>query len=221
MSRTNIQIPPVLQYHTPKMRFPSLPIQSFMETVARIIPVWFFFPPWGFVLSMWRWSAGEAGIRQPEGRVGNYRQCLWGKEGEQWLCSCTLFPHTSASLSPAEVPSLCHTPSLHGRSCRVTQSHPPLPSHLVFCASASHCQQACVASYCCCLADKHEEEKRQNVDLSQNSNAWGTFLAKSVNKQINKLFFPPYFGSKKTCHSIQKECSLSIFSKFNRNKQWE
>lgn len=44
MPRANIQILlTVLQYHTAKMCFPSLPIQSFMETVARIILVLFVF----------------------------------------------------------------------------------------------------------------------------------------------------------------------------------
>lgn len=43
MPRENILFT-VLQYHTPKMCFPSLPIRSFMERVSRIIPVSVFFP---------------------------------------------------------------------------------------------------------------------------------------------------------------------------------
>lgn len=35
------------------------------------------------------------------------------EEGEEWICSYTLFPHNSALLSSAEVASLCH---VHTRS---------------------------------------------------------------------------------------------------------
>lgn len=97
MSRTNIQIPPVLQYHTPKMCFPSLPIQSFMETVARIIPVWFFFPPGGLSF--------PCGRGQLEKLASGSQKGVWGTTG-----NVSGARRESSGFAPA----LCfHTPQLH------------------------------------------------------------------------------------------------------------
>lgn len=93
-----------------------------------------------------------------------YKQCLWGGGGR----AAGFFLHfvsthlslTVFSWSAITVP---HPPGLHGQNCPIMQSHPPLPSHLVLSAAASHFQQACVGSYCCCLADKPEKQKRQNI----------------------------------------------------------
>lgn len=124
----------------------------------------FFFFSWGLVLSMWSKSAGEAGIRQPEGLVGGLHARTLGTRSESSGFAPALCFHTPQPYSLRLKHHHCATPpALHGQSCPVMQSHPPLSSHLVLCASASHFQQACVGSYCCCLADKHEKEKRQNV----------------------------------------------------------
>lgn len=134
-----------------------------MERVARIIPVWVFFF-WGFVLFMWSNSAGEAGIRQSEGDVGGLEAMSQGRRRESSGFAPTLRFHTP---DPCSLQLKCHhcatPPCLHGQNCPIVQSQPPLPRHLVLCASASHFQQACVRSYCCCLADKHEKEKDKTL----------------------------------------------------------
>ena len=83
MPRANIHILlTVLQDHTPKMCFPSLPIGPFMKTVARIISAFFsgglFF------------SRGESQLEKPVSCSSqnicvsrrecrrDYKQCLWG-----------------------------------------------------------------------------------------------------------------------------------------------
>lgn len=183
---------------------------------------------WGFFSRGLSFSCGIIQLEKLAVRrgCGGTRSNVSGRRRESSGFAPTLCFHTP---QPYSLQLKCHhcatPPCLHGQNHPIIQAQPPAPRHLVLSASASHFQQAAVGSYCCCLADKHEKEKKtkrcSSPDLSQNSNARGTFLAKSVNKQINKHFPPPHFGSKKTCHSIQKECSLSVFSKFNRNKQWE
>lgn len=68
MPRENILLT-VLQYHTPNMCFPSLPIQSFMERVSRIIPVSIFFPG-GLSFS--------CGVSQLEKLASSSQKGMWG-----------------------------------------------------------------------------------------------------------------------------------------------
>lgn len=79
----------------------------------------------GFVLFMWSKSAGEAGLKQSEGHVGGLQEISRDRRKESSGFAPALLPHTSALLSPAEVPSLCHTPGLHSQNCPIMQSHLP------------------------------------------------------------------------------------------------
>lgn len=156
MSRANIQILlTVLQYHTPKMCFSSLPIRSFMEKVARIIPVLGCFFSRGLSFSCGIIQLEKLAVRRG---CGGTSSNVSGRRRESSGFAPTLCFHTP---QPYSLQLKCHhcatPPCLHGQNHPIIQAQPPAPRHLVLSASASHFQQAAVGSYCCCLADKHEK----------------------------------------------------------------
>lgn len=114
MPRANIQIlHTILQDHTAKMCFPSLPIEPFIKLVARIIPVVIFLGVYSSHVEEVSWRSQPHAVLEIfvflEASVAGITSSDSGEEeGEEEICSYTLFPHNSTSLSAAEVSSLCH-----------------------------------------------------------------------------------------------------------------
>lgn len=127
MPRANIQILlTVLRDHIPKMCFPSLPIRSFVKMVARFIPAFFF---WGFVLLMWRKSAGEAAVMQlskylcfQKGVQQGLQAMSLGRRRERSGSVHTLCFHTTqpCSLQLKWHHCVMHTPGLNSPNSPIT-----------------------------------------------------------------------------------------------------
>lgn len=72
---------------------------------------------------------------------------------------------------------------------------------------------------------KKKKKHCSSSDLSQNSNAWGTFLAKSMNKQTNKLLFSLFWlkenMSLNSKGNVSFPFSVSLTETNNGNKRLE
>lgn len=235
MPRANIQILlTVLQDHTPKMCFPFLPIGPFMKMVARIIPAFFsgglFFSCGGSQLEKLA-SCSSQSICVSRRECGrDYKQRLWGGGGRgvdllvhfvSTQLSLTLF-----SWSGITVPC---TPQVWIAKTVLSRSH-TLPYPVVWYLEPLHLISSrpmwrTIVAVWQMNMKKKKTKRFSSSDLSQNSNAWGTFLAKSMNKQTNKQFFSLFwlkenisFNSK---GNVPFPFSVSLTETNNGNKRLE
>lgn len=185
---------------------------------------------------MWRKSAGEAGVMQfskylcfQKGlRQGLQAVTLGRRRRERSGFARTLCFHTTQPYSLQLKQHHCAmcTPGLNSQNCPIVRAHPALSSHLVPWAVASHFHQASVENHCLLFDRWTWKRKRQNIVVVQIwakiQMLWGLSLPNQwTNKQTISLFFFLILAQRKHLIQFERNCSLSIFSKFNRNKRWE